>query len=73
VVDGKEIERRKAETMSVIIRPESTADHEAIWHVNRLAFSQDEEATRAGTVPALTLAPMAVLPELQNGEAAILG
>ena len=88
--------------MSVIIRPETDTDHEAIWHVNRLAFRQDEEArlvdalrdggyvrvslvaeqtgqivghilfsdlpviTRAGTVPALALAPMAVLPELQN-------
>jgi putative acetyltransferase len=30
--------------MSVIIRPETSADHEAICHVNRLAFGQDEEA-----------------------------
>jgi predicted N-acetyltransferase YhbS len=30
--------------MSIIIRPESTADHEAIRHVNRLAFNQDDEA-----------------------------
>ena len=88
--------------MSIIVRPESTADEDAIRHVNRLAFGQDEEArlvdalrdggyvrvslvaeqagqivghilfsdlpiiTRAGTVPALALAPMAVLPELQN-------
>jgi putative acetyltransferase len=88
--------------MSVIIRPESTADQDAIRHVNRLAFGQDEEArlvdalrdggyvrvslvaeqagrvvghilfsdlpiiTEAGTVAALALAPMAVLPELQN-------
>ena len=88
--------------MSIIIRPETTADHEAIRHVNRLAFSQDEEArlvdalreggfvrvslvaekegqvvghilfsdlpiiTGDGTVAALALAPMAVLPELQR-------
>ncbi len=84
------------------IRPEVAADHEAIRHVNRLAFGQDAEArlvdalrdggylrvslvaeqggqvvghilvsdlpiiTEAGTVPALALAPMAVLPEFQN-------
>ena len=30
--------------MSIIIRPESTADHDAIRHVNRLAFGQDDEA-----------------------------
>jgi putative acetyltransferase len=30
--------------MSIIIRPESTADEDAIRHVNRLAFDQDEEA-----------------------------
>ncbi len=30
--------------MSIIIRPESTADEDAIRHVNRLAFGQDEEA-----------------------------
>jgi putative acetyltransferase len=29
--------------MSVTIRPETTGDHEAIRHVNRLAFSQDDE------------------------------
>jgi putative acetyltransferase len=88
--------------MSVIIRPETSADHEAIRHVNRLAFGQDEEArlvealrdggyvrlslvaervghvvghilfsdlpiiTKSGTVPALPLAPMAVLPLFQN-------
>jgi putative acetyltransferase len=88
--------------MSIKIRPESTADQDAIRHVNRLAFGQDEEArlvdalrdggyvrvslvaeqtgqiaghilfsdlqiiTGAGTVPALALAPMAVLPELQR-------
>jgi putative acetyltransferase len=87
--------------MSIIVRPETGADHEAIRHVNRLAFGQDEEArlvdalreggfvrlsliaeeagqvvghilfrdlpivTDAGTVPALALAPMAVLPEFQ--------
>ena len=84
------------------IRPEVPADHEAIWHVNRLAFGQDDEArlvddlhdggyirvslvaeqggrvighilfsdlpiiTEAGTINALALAPMAVLPEYQN-------
>jgi putative acetyltransferase len=88
--------------MSILIRPETSADHEAIRHVNRLAFGQDDEArlvdalrdggyvrvslvaemvgkvvghilfsdlpiiTRAGTVPALALAPMAVLPEFQR-------
>jgi putative acetyltransferase len=30
--------------MSIIIRPEAHADNEAIRHVNRLAFGQDEEA-----------------------------
>ena len=30
--------------MNVVIRPESAADHEAIRHVNRLAFGQDDEA-----------------------------
>ena len=84
------------------IRPEDFADHEAIRHVNRLAFGQDDEArlvdalrdggfvrmslvaeragrvvghilfsdlpiiTGDGTVAALALAPMAVLPELQR-------
>jgi putative acetyltransferase len=88
--------------MNPLIRPETAADHEAIRHVNRLAFGQDTEArlvdarrdggyvraslvaekdhqvvghilfsdlpivTEAGTVPALALAPMAVLPEVQN-------
>jgi putative acetyltransferase len=88
--------------MSVMIRPETTADHEAIRHVNRIAFGQDAEGrlvdalrdggyvraslvaeqagqvvghilfsdlpiiTEAGTVPALALAPMAVLPEFQK-------
>jgi putative acetyltransferase len=88
--------------MSIVIRPESTADEDAIRQVNRLAFGQDDEArlvdalrgggyvrvslvaekasqvvghilfsdlpivTEAGTVPALALAPMAVLPELQK-------
>lgn len=85
-----------------VIRPETIADHEAIRHVNRLAFGPDAEArlvdavrdggfvrvslvaeqagrvvghilfsdlaiiTEAGTMPALTLAPMAVHPEYQN-------
>src|SRR5215468_871227 len=84
------------------IRAETPADHEAIRHVNRLAFGQHDEArlvdalrdggyvqaslvaekdgqvvghilfsdlpiiTGAGTVPALALAPMAVLPAIQN-------
>jgi putative acetyltransferase len=97
-----EIERRKVEPMNILTRPETAADHEAIWHVNRLAFGQEDEArlvdalrsggylrlslvaevdgrvvghilfsdlpifTEAGTVPALALAPMAVLPEFQN-------
>ena len=88
--------------MNVVIRPETATDHEAIRHVNRLAFGQDGEArlvdalrdggyvrvslvaeragqvvghilfsdlpitTGAGTVAALALAPMAVLPELQR-------
>jgi putative acetyltransferase len=88
--------------MSHPIRPETTADLEAIRQVNRLAFGQDDEArlvdalrqggyvrvslvaeqasqvvghilfsdlpiiTEGGTVPALALAPMAVLPERQN-------
>ncbi len=30
--------------MSIIVRPESTADEDAIRHVNRLASSQEEEA-----------------------------
>lgn len=86
----------------LIVRPEVPADHEAIRHVNRLAFGQDDEArladalrdggylrvslvagqggqvvghilfsdlpilTHAGTISALALAPMAVLPEFQN-------
>lgn len=88
--------------VGLLVRPESAADHEAIRHVNRLAFGQDDEArlvdalreggyvrvslvaetagrvvghilfsdlpilTRDGTVPALALAPMAVLPDFQN-------
>jgi putative acetyltransferase len=84
------------------VRPEVAADHEAIRHVHRLAFDQDEEArlvdalreggwvrvslvaeragrvvghilfsdlpilTGDGTVPALALAPLAVLPEFQR-------
>jgi len=85
-----------------IIRPEQSADHAAIFEVNRLAFGQDAEArlvdalrdggyvraslvaetdgqvvghilfsdlriiTDTGTIPALALAPMAVLPEFQK-------
>src|SRR5262245_67021 len=88
--------------MSINIRRETSADHEAIRQVNRLAFGQEDEArlvdalrgggyvrvslvaeqagqvvghilfsdlpilTEAGTVPALALAPMAVLPEFQR-------
>ena len=88
--------------MSALIRPETSADQDAIRHVNRLAFGQDDEArlvdalrdggyvrvslvaeragkivghilfsdmpilTGAGTVPALALEPMSVLPEFQN-------
>ena len=88
--------------MNLHIRTETIADHEAIRHVNRLAFGQDAEArlvdalrdggyvraslvadeaaqvvghilfshlpivTEAAAVPALALAPMAVLPEVQN-------
>lgn len=88
--------------MNLLIRPETSADHESIRHVNRLAFGQDNEArlvdalrdgghvqvslvaeqagqivghilfsdlpiiTGAGTVAALALAPMAVLPNLQR-------
>jgi putative acetyltransferase len=94
--------REVIETMSLTIRPETSADHDAIRQVNRLAFGQDAEAllvdalrdggylrvslvaeqagqvvghilfsdlpirTEAGTVEALALAPMAVLPEFQN-------
>jgi putative acetyltransferase len=88
--------------MSLHIRQETPAAQDAIRHVNRVAFGQDEEArlvdalqdgghvrlslvaeresqvvghilfstlpiiTEAGTVPALALAPMAVLPAFQN-------
>lgn len=88
--------------MNIFIRPETSADHESIRHVNCLAFGQDDEAklvdalrdggyvrvsliaeqagqivghilfsdlpiiTEAGTVPALALAPMAVLPAFQG-------
>jgi len=90
------------EEKNVVIRPETAADHEAIRHVNRLAFGQDAESrlvdalreggyirlslvaesdgqivghllfsdlpinTGAGTVPALSLAPMAILPAYQR-------
>jgi putative acetyltransferase len=88
--------------MNILIRPETSADHEAIRHVNWVAFGQDDEArlvdalrdggyvrvslvaevggqvvghilfsdlpiiTGADMVPALALAPMAVLPEYQR-------
>src|SRR5262249_37910034 len=88
--------------MTPTIRPETTADHEANRHRNRLAVGQDEEAgivdalrsggyarvslvaevggvvvghilfsdlpilTDNGTVPALSLAPMAVVPKFQR-------
>jgi putative acetyltransferase len=93
---------RPAVPVSPLIRPETSADHEAIRHVNRLAFGQDDEAqlvdalrdqgyvrsslvaemsdqvvghilfselaivTESLSVPALALAPLAVLPEFQN-------
>ena len=88
--------------MTTTIRLETAADHEAVRHVNRLAFGRDNEAgivdalrsggyvwvslvaevegrvvghvlfsdlpilTDGGTVTALSLAPMAVLPEFQR-------
>ena len=88
--------------MNILIRPETSADHDTIRHVNRLAFGQGDEArlvdalrdggyvrvslvaenasqvvghilfsnlpiiTEAGTVLALALAPMAVLPGFQR-------
>src|SRR5262245_50833226 len=88
--------------MTSTIRHEIAADHEAVRHVNRLAFGQDDEAgivdalrnggyvrvslvaevegrvvghilfsdlpilRDEGTVGALSLAPMAVLPEFQK-------
>jgi putative acetyltransferase len=88
--------------VNILIRPETATDHEAIRHVNRLAFGQDAETrlvdalregyyvrlslvteqagqvvghilfsdlpiiAEAGILPALALAPMAVLPEFQN-------
>jgi len=88
--------------MTPTIRHETPADHEAVRHVHRLAFGQDDEAgivdalrtgghsrvslvaevegrvvghvlfsdlpvlTDGGTVAALSLAPMAVLPEVQR-------
>ncbi len=90
------------EEKDVLIRPETTVDHEAIRQVNRLAFGQCAEArlvdalreggyvrlslvaerdgqivghilfcdltilTEVGTVPALALAPLAVLPPFQR-------
>ena len=88
--------------MTPTIRHETPTDHEAVRHVNRLAFGRDDEAmivdamrtggysrvslvaevngcvvghvlfsdlpilTDGGTVAALSLAPMAVLPEFQR-------
>jgi putative acetyltransferase len=88
--------------VSIVVRPETSADYEAIRQVNRLAFGQEDEArlvdalrdggylrlslvaeragqivghilfsdlpiiTAAGAVPALALAPMAVLPAFQR-------
>lgn len=88
--------------MTPTIRHETAADHDAVRHVNRLAFGRDDEAgivdalrsggyarvslvaevegrvvghilfsdlpilTDNGTVPALSLAPMAVLPGCQK-------
>src|SRR5262245_13644755 len=88
--------------MSLLIRQETDADHEAIGQVNRLAFGQDAEArlvdalreggyvrvslvaeqadqivghilftelpiiAEARTIPALALAPMAILPAFQR-------
>jgi putative acetyltransferase len=93
---------RVDEPMTPTIRLETIADHEAIRHVNRRAFAQDNEAgivdalrqggyarvslvaevngvivghilfsdlpilTDNGTIGALSLAPMAVLPEYQK-------
>jgi putative acetyltransferase len=36
--------------MTFLIRPETTADHEAVRHVNRLAFGQDAEARLVDTL-----------------------
>ena len=99
---GQIVPDMEIKAMSLVIHPETAADHESIRHVNRLAFGQGEEArlvdalreggfvrvslvaeragqvvghilfsdlpiiTRAGTVPALALAPMGVLPEFQK-------
>src|SRR5438477_3578580 len=88
--------------MTPTIRHETAADHEAVRHVNRLAFGGEDEArivdalrsggharvslvaevggavvghvlfsdlpilTDGGTVAALSLAPVAVLPEFQR-------
>ena len=43
MVESKEFKRSGA-AMSSIIRPEATADRDAIRHVNRFAFGQDVEA-----------------------------
>jgi putative acetyltransferase len=88
--------------MPLLTRPETAADHEAVRHVHRLAFGQDDEArlvealraggyarvsllaesdgqvvghvlfsdlpiiTQDGSVGALALAPLAVLPACQG-------
>lgn len=36
--------------MSIIVRPETTADQEAVRHVNRLAFGQNDEARLVDTL-----------------------
>lgn len=92
----------QAGNFDVEIRPESAADRQGVWNVNRAAFPTDAEAnlvdalrdggysrvslvavkqnsivghilfsrlpilTATGTVEALSLAPMAVLPEYQR-------
>jgi putative acetyltransferase len=92
----------KSDSGSNLIRPEVATDHEAIRHVNRMAFGGEEEArlvdalreggyvrvslvaerdqqvvghilfsdlpilTKSGVVPALALAPLAVLPDYQR-------
>jgi putative acetyltransferase len=97
VLQGSEVSAENC-----FIRPETSADHEVLRHVHRLAFGQDVEArlvdalrdggfvraslvaekdeqvvghvlfsdlpiaTDARPVPALALAPMAVLPAFQN-------
>jgi predicted N-acetyltransferase YhbS len=36
--------------MTPTIRPETPADHEAVRHVNRLAFGRDDEAGIVGAL-----------------------